>query len=46
MKKLIVVLMMMFTTTFAFAHGGGCRKDSLPGQCCHVDSRTGFIHCH
>lgn len=27
-------------------HGGGCRKDSLPGQCCHRDSRTGTVHCH
>ena len=29
-----------------FDHGGGCRKDSLPGQCCHMDRRLGSIHCH
>lgn len=27
-------------------HGGGCRKSSPPGQCCHKDSRTGTVHCH
>lgn len=25
-------------------HGGGCRKDSLPGQCCHAGSEP--YHCH
>ncbi|MAL78133.1 MAG: hypothetical protein CMN55_03305 [Sneathiella sp.] len=28
------------------AHGGGCRKSSPPGQCCHKDNRTGEVHCH
>jgi len=28
------------------AHGGGCRKDSLPGRCCHMDRKTGIPHCH
>lgn len=28
------------------AHGGGCRKDSPPGRCCHMDNRTGVVHCH
>lgn len=27
-------------------HGGGCRKSSPPGKCCHRDSRTGTVHCH
>jgi len=26
------------------SHGGGCRKDSPPGQCCHAGSRP--YHCH
>ncbi|MFD1481803.1 hypothetical protein [Paracoccus nototheniae] len=32
--------------TDAFAHGGGCRKASPPGQCCHMDNSTGRVHCH
>ena len=27
-------------------HGGGCRKSSPPGQCCHMERRTGIVHCH
>lgn len=27
-------------------HGGGCRKSSPPGQCCHKDHSTGIVHCH
>ncbi len=27
-------------------HGGGCRKSSPPGQCCHMDRKTGIVHCH
>ncbi|SHK98135.1 hypothetical protein SAMN05444398_101182 [Roseovarius pacificus] len=27
-------------------HGGGCRKSSPPGQCCHMDKSTGSVHCH
>ncbi len=27
-------------------HGGGCRKSSPPGQCCHMDHSTGVVHCH
>lgn len=27
-------------------HGGGCRKSSPPGLCCHMDNRTGTVHCH
>ena len=27
-------------------HGGGCRKNSPPGKCCHKDNSTGTTHCH
>ena len=27
-------------------HGGGCRKDSPTGQCCHKQKSTGNVHCH
>jgi hypothetical protein len=27
-------------------HGGGCRKSSPAGQCCHKNHRTGYVHCH
>lgn len=27
-------------------HGGGCRKSSPPGMCCHMDNSTGTVHCH
>lgn len=30
----------------AYAHGGGCRKDSPPGKCCHMDKKAGTVHCH
>ncbi len=30
----------------AFAHGGGCRADSPYGQCCHMDNKVGYGHCH
>lgn len=30
----------------AYAHGGGCRKSSPPGQCCHMQKSTGRVHCH
>gem|GEM_PF-359821 len=28
------------------SHGGGCRKSSPPGQCCHMEKATGKVHCH
>ncbi|APX13894.1 hypothetical protein BWR18_13875 [Tateyamaria omphalii] len=28
----------------AIFHGGGCRKSSPPGQCCHAGSQP--YHCH
>lgn len=27
-------------------HGGGCRKSSPPGKCCHMDNKKGRVHCH
>lgn len=30
----------------ALAHGGGCRKSSPAGQCCHLDKKAGKVHCH
>ncbi len=46
MKSIIVALILVFTSSMALAHGGGCRKDSPPGQCCHMNHRTGIVHCH
>jgi len=38
---------LFFSTLPADAHGGGCRKSSPPGQCCHADnSDGGRVHCH
>ncbi len=33
-------------TESVFEHGGGCRKSSPPGQCCHMETATGRVHCH
>jgi len=30
----------------AVEHGGGCRRSSPPGQCCHMETRVGRVHCH
>lgn len=30
----------------SISHGGGCRKSSPPGQCCHMDRKAGVVHCH
>lgn len=30
----------------AHSHGGGCRKSSPPGKCCHMDKKAGKVHCH
>tara|TARA_R110002111_G_scaffold254329_1_gene319915 strand:- start:421 stop:582 length:162 start_codon:yes stop_codon:yes gene_type:complete len=48
MKKIIFALaaMAFIIPTFAHAHGGGCRKSSPAGQCCHMDNSTGTVHCH
>ncbi len=48
MKKfsLLLALAIMGIPAIAYAHGGGCRKSSPPGQCCHMDNSTGSVHCH
>lgn len=50
MKLLIVAAMAatftLTATASASAHGGGCRKSSPAGQCCHLETRTGTVHCH
>jgi len=46
---LTVLVAMVSATTLvspSFAHGGGCRKSSPPGQCCHIDNSVGQVHCH
>lgn len=41
------VTALSFSVMTADAHGGGCRKSSPPGQCCHADnSDGGRVHCH
>jgi len=42
----VLALVSMLTTGLAHAHGGGCRKSSPPGQCCHMQTSTGQVHCH
>ena len=48
MKKLVLLAALFFALApvAADAHGGGCRKSSPPGQCCHMDNSTGSVHCH
>jgi len=48
MKKLVLLLFVAATVmpAVANAHGGGCRKSSPPGQCCHMDNSVGRVHCH
>lgn len=42
-----VAIAMLAFSSVANAHGGGCRKSSPPGQCCHADnSNGGRVHCH
>lgn len=43
----LAVAALMASTSLANSHGGGCRKSSPPGQCCHADnSQGGRVHCH
>lgn len=46
MRALIIAVVLTFFCSMALAHGGGCRKDSPPGQCCHLETSTGIVHCH
>ena len=42
----IMALAVWSLATTAWAHGGGCRKSSPPGECCHMDNSEGRVHCH
>ena len=44
--SLALILSLAFSAPAALAHGGGCRKASPPGKCCHMDNRAGSVHCH
>jgi len=46
MKILLITLALMIVSSTVLAHGGGCRKSSPPGQCCHMDNSKGKVHCH
>lgn len=46
LKLLAILAICLTTATPALAHGGGCRKTSPPGQCCHMQKSTGKVHCH
>jgi hypothetical protein len=48
MKRFVAILAVLAFSlpTIAWAHGGGCRKSSPPGQCCHMDNSVGSVHCH
>lgn len=47
MRLLILALFVWASATPpSLAHGGGCRKSSPPGQCCHMDNKAGRVHCH
>ncbi|MDO5658550.1 MAG: hypothetical protein Q4G36_09545 [Paracoccus sp. (in: a-proteobacteria)] len=52
MKKLTLTIIAAlalgsFSAAQVEAHGGGCRKSSPAGQCCHADNRNGGrVHCH
>lgn len=51
MGRYIALALMAFVglvtfTPEAYAHGGGCRKNSPPGKCCHMEKKTGKAHCH
>lgn len=43
---LMIAIALAALATPAAAHGGGCRKSSPPGQCCHLETATGRVHCH
>ncbi len=44
MKKIVAVLALIAVASLSHSHGGGCRKDSPQGQCCHAGSKP--YHCH
>ena len=34
------------TASQLLAHGGGCLEIYQPMQCCHMDNKKGYQHCH
>lgn len=47
MKALVLIAAVSFLVpTLSYAHGGGCRKSSPAGMCCHMDNSVGEVHCH
>ncbi len=46
MKALALAISLVFVSNVVLAHGGGCRKSSPVGQCCHKETKTGEVHCH
>jgi hypothetical protein len=46
MKIAVAFAAMWALISAAETHGGGCRKNSPPGQCCHMDNSSGTVHCH
>lgn len=42
----IAVAITLMLPSVASAHGGGCRKNSPSGQCCHMEKKVGRVHCH
>lgn len=47
-RVLVTALLVASVTVpmLAQAHPGGCRKNSPPGKCCHMEKKTGKVHCH
>ncbi|WP_157889129.1 YHYH domain-containing protein [Herminiimonas arsenitoxidans] len=41
MKKIIIAMLLVAGTSFAFAHSGGTDKNG-----CHNDRKNGGYHCH
>ncbi len=46
MEVFIVAILLVTASSMALARGGGCRKSSPLGLCCHMEKATGIVHCH
>lgn len=46
MKTIVLAIVLTMSASSVMAHGGGCRKSSPPGECCHMDNSDGIVHCH
>ena len=44
MRVILIFALLAMTAGLASAHGGGCRKSSPPGQCCHAGSEPYLCH--